>query len=471
MSKDPILVLQMQRMGDLIMTFPLLIRLLQKYPGHPVWVAAEEQFFSGLMSIAPPVTFFPAYALHRMRGRRFHLVLNLSHRPEAAALGPQVQADAWFGPRQDKSGNTYIHGQWQMYRASLTHNNRHNRFHWSDLNELDAVPYTEIRRTRWNPVSVEPGKTGVGLFLGASEPAKMPGMAFWVGLVRSLLKKGVNPVLLGGEAERPLGREVARRLGLPRLNLTGRFDVPGLAAFISNLQLLVTPDTGPMHLAAWLGVPVINLSMGPVNAWDTGPVQPAHLVLRSNISCRGCWQCGRSLACHRQFVPARVAAIVTTVLSRGLGTEGGAYLSKLHLPGQEMLFTARRDGLFDLIPAWPDSAHSAHTLLGNFWRCFFGAHFGLWESEVPRKSWQILQAEAAALPPAFDRALSALTAEYAVALKTHSGLGPDFWRASPPLLRPLSGYLHLLLQNGDYRPDAFVQGTQLLDFLSSLTEK
>lgn len=51
MSADPVLVLQLQRMGDLILTFPLLSRLKQRWPGHPVWVVAEPQFFRELMPL------------------------------------------------------------------------------------------------------------------------------------------------------------------------------------------------------------------------------------------------------------------------------------------------------------------------------------------------------------------------------------------------------------------------------------
>ena len=225
-----------------------------------------------------------------------------------------------------------------------------------------------------------------------------------------------------------------------------------------------------MHLAAWLGLPVLNLSMGPVNAWDTGPVQPAHLILRSGISCRGCWQCKSGLACHRHFVPTRVAAIISAVLSRGVGADAHAYFARLRLPGQEIMFTARRNGLYDLLPARPEAHNSAHALLGNFWRCFFGAGFSLWEETAPQKSWKILEERAPSLRPSFDRALASLTAEYTRALKTRSELSSDFWRSVPPLLRPLSGYLHLLLQNGDYSPESFLRGAGMLDFLSAITE-
>ncbi len=470
MSKDPILVLQMQRMGDLILSFPLLIMLLKKYPGHPVWVAAEEIFFKGLMPIAPEVTFFPSNALPRMYGHKFHMVLNLSHRPEAGALASKVRFDKWVGPLQNEDSSTYIEGPWQLYRASLTHNNRHNNFHWADLNALDVIPYPALKSTVWNPVKIDPGKNGIGLFLGASDQAKRPDAEFWTKFAKSLLKKGLNPVLLGGENERPLGREVASLVGIPKLNLVGRFNIPGLVQFMSSLELLVTPDTGPMHLAAWLGLPVLNLSMGPVNAWDTGPLQPSHLILRSNISCRGCWQCPRELACHRHFSPGRTASLVSSVLKRGLGDEGKGYLSKLSLPCQEIFFSSRKEGLYSLEPLKEGASGSLRNLLGEFWRQFFGTALGLWPEEKMAACWQDIQTGYPCFPPTFDYSLSILTKEYASALKKRSRLAPGFWESVPPLLRPLSGYLQMQLQNGDYSQKSFAHGAGMLDLISSITE-
>ena len=58
MSADPVLVLQMHRMGDLILTMPLLRLLLRHWAGHEVWVAAEPHFFQDIMPLAPNVVFF-----------------------------------------------------------------------------------------------------------------------------------------------------------------------------------------------------------------------------------------------------------------------------------------------------------------------------------------------------------------------------------------------------------------------------
>ncbi|MDR2669193.1 MAG: glycosyltransferase family 9 protein, partial [Desulfovibrio sp.] len=231
MNEAPILVLQMQRMGDLVLSFPLLAGLGRMFPGHPLIVLGEKAFFEPLLPLSPTAVYFEYEAAAQLERQRYHLVVNLSHRPEAAALAGRLQSERSLGPRSDGAGRLYIDGNWQLYRASLTHNNYYNMYHWADLHGLDVFPAQTTPRPcgRSARVFVE-GKEGarIGLFLGASEAAKRPDAAFWVGLCRRLLEFGHKPVLLGGAAEQELGRDVAARLHAHALDLTGRFSVRAL---------------------------------------------------------------------------------------------------------------------------------------------------------------------------------------------------------------------------------------------------
>ncbi|MDL2316594.1 glycosyltransferase family 9 protein, partial [Desulfovibrio sp. OttesenSCG-928-A18] len=329
MNHAPILILQMQRMGDLVLSFPLMGWLGARFPGHPLWVIGERHFFEPLMPLSPPATYFsydrlPALPdrfgqaeqrysagegrqnpqargeaggqFEKLRQIRFHAIINLSHRAQAAALAGALRSDALIGPWMNADGDLFINGDWQLYRASLTANNRYNRYHWADLNALDIIPPSIMQRTLWPKprTNAAPGRarpSRVGLFLGASEAAKHPDAAFWSELARLLLQAGLRPVLLGGEAERGLGHAVALNLGSPALNLCGNFTISELARFIAELDLFVCPDTGPMHVAVWSATPTLNLSMGPVSPWETGPSAPGHHVLRAALPCAGCWTC------------------------------------------------------------------------------------------------------------------------------------------------------------------------------------
>ncbi|GKT37601.1 glycosyltransferase family 9 protein, partial [Aduncisulcus paluster] len=142
---------------------------------------------------------------------KYELIVNLSIRSQAANLAGELQAEAKLGPVASKGGVTHILGNWQLYRASVVENNRHNLFHWADLNALDCVPLSNLASPRWpQPRTLHKDSNRIGLFLGASEEAKRPSVRFWADLCTELLGKGLRPVLFGGPMEQGMGQEVAR---------------------------------------------------------------------------------------------------------------------------------------------------------------------------------------------------------------------------------------------------------------------
>ena len=256
----------MQRMGDLILSFPLFLWLAREHPDHPIWVVAEEAFFRPLMAVSPKVTYFPWSGVSVLERESFRLLVNLSVRDEAAALAGRLAAEEKLGPILEPGGVRRVRGTWQIYRAGLVENNRHNRFHWADLNALDAIGIARLRATFFDPPRRRAGpENRVGVFLGASEAAKRPTAELWAALLRELLDRGLRPALLGGPAETGLAGEVARAFAGPVLNLCGTLGLEEFAAAGQSLRLLITPDTGPMHLAAWTGLATLNLSLGNVS--------------------------------------------------------------------------------------------------------------------------------------------------------------------------------------------------------------
>ncbi len=461
-AQKPILILQLQRLGDLVLTYPLLGWLNGVFPGRPLWVVGEERFYSGLMSLSPAATYFPYSEAVRLRPGRYSLVLNLSPRPEAAALAGGLNSEALLGPYLAKDGATYIRGNWQLYRASLTSNNRHNLFHWADLNALDVIPGHSILRTAW-PGIQSAYKSGaparIGLFLGASAPEKRPDAEFWSQLARIFLRQGHKPVLLGGPGETDLGRETAQKAGATAIDLCGRFSVTELVDFIRRLDLFISPDTGPMHVAVWAGAPTLNLSLGPVNPWETGPFAPGHHVLRSNISCVGCWECAqKSIICKERFNPARAARAANAILDGG---------PPGRLPGQELLQSARdKYGLFDLESL--GGGKPGRLAAARFWQKYFGYVFGFMPEQDFKDAALALNDHSPALARLMRRKLPALAHSLSAAAlgkPTHDLHSLDYWLNFPPILRPLSSYLQLHLQNSKFSRQGLLEGCGLLERL------
>lgn len=452
-KKEPILVIQMQRMGDLIISFPLLGWLSLLYPDHPIWVIGEEKFFHPLMPLSPEVVYFSYGNIDALKGIKFKLVINLSHRKEAAEIAGRVDAHKSFGlALSDKE--QIINGGWQLYRSSIVHNNRLNLFHWGDLNGLGIVDKDIIKKTYWPRLKSFNNERAmqVGLFLGASEDAKRPGVEFWTALTKFLLQEGFKPVLLGGEKEKDLGYMVSKGLGSGALNLCGRFNVKELASFISGLDLLVSPDTGPMHLAVWSSVPVLNLSMGPVNPWETGPMAPGHYVLRADLPCLGCWECEHEeILCKELFIPRRVGQVIKALAADFGNPDISACSQDL------ILYRTARDayGLYQLEELVnpkidPQNKKYPRPYLASFWKAWFGESLGVFEDGEALKKWSLLKDRNPDLASSFQSSLKS----YMISLAGTTASAPstfltdkNLWHKAPRLLRPFSGYSQMYIQN------------------------
>lgn len=461
MSDNPTLILQMQRMGDLIMTFPLMGYLQVLEPQHPLWIVAEPCFFKELLHIAPKATFFPPSAAPQLSHHSYHRVINLSHRPDAAELSGSLRCEQRLGP-YTQSGVSHIAGFWQLYRSSLVHNNRHNLFHWTDLHLMDCIDQADaLARIAYPPP--EAAQRGcVGIFTGASEAHKRPSPALLGAVAKGLLRKGFTPLFLGGPDDIALGIEAQEAAGIAGSNQCGRFSLPELTGLMQSLDLFITADTGPMHLAVWAGTPTLNLSMGPVNAWETGPASPQHYVLRSTASCTGCWQCLHAEpVCHRAFQPARIILAAHAII------RAPQSLERLHFPALQLLRSQRDErGLYRLEPVGPHELRP-RDLLSRFWQEFFislsGQHNAATEAacaDLARCTPRLLekcQEHLVQLSKQLTRHLNSAQHKQTAPVPASGriALPTQFWQLTPPALRPLSSFVHLLLQNEEYAPSAW----------------
>jgi 3-deoxy-D-manno-octulosonic-acid transferase/heptosyltransferase-1 len=110
---------------------------------------------------------------------------------------------------------------------------------------------------------------------------------------------GVGVVLTGGERG-PLDR-IQSQMKTAAVNLGGRTSLRELACLYGQAQLVISTDSGPMHLAAAVGTPVVAL-FGPTDPARTGPYGPGHRVIRHALTCAPCLrkQCA-TVRCMREI--------------------------------------------------------------------------------------------------------------------------------------------------------------------------
>jgi len=119
--------------------------------------------------------------------------------------------------------------------------------------------------------------------------------------------------ILGGADDRPLGEIIAKAAPDQCLDLTGRLSLPEMVEWIRLSELMVTNDTGPMHVAAAMGKRVVAL-FGPTDPRRTGPYGQTDHVLRIELACSPCMKsrCAyfKPFECLRGLSPGMVIEAV-----------------------------------------------------------------------------------------------------------------------------------------------------------------
>ncbi len=109
----------------------------------------------------------------------------------------------------------------------------------------------------------------------------------------------VRVIVVGAEDDADLARVIGERVGERALDWTGRTSLVELAALFERSALLLTNDSGPMHLAAAVGTPLVAV-FGPTNPARTGPYSDRAAVVTSAAHCAPCYrrQCDRLVCLH-----------------------------------------------------------------------------------------------------------------------------------------------------------------------------
>lgn len=143
---------------------------------------------------------------------------------------------------------------------------------------------------------------------------------YYAELVRELAAKrpDMRFAVLGSDDEQALGAVISKIGGARCLDLTGKLSLPEMVEWLRRSQLLVTNDTGPMHVAAALGKPVVAL-FGPTTPHRTGPYRQLEHVLQLPLPCVPCLssRCTypKPLECLRALPPSAAVQAAMAQLS------------------------------------------------------------------------------------------------------------------------------------------------------------
>lgn len=327
-----ILVVRVDLLGDVVLSLPAVRALRRAYPDAQIDFLAlrstapilrDDPDMNDIIEFDPHVWRRPgnllkretwseaARMLRRLRGAHYDLAVSVSGdigsiltRLSGAKRRVGYADEAYYGLLTDAvAGGRYRERKHEVYYVlALAETAGGIVAPGDELLRLHVNPEAEITAaTLLRSARQELNAQGplVAIHVGARNgQAKRWPPAHIAALAERLTRElSVLVVLTGAPNEAPLARAVLRRCHAPILNLVGQTSIPELVAVLAAADVLVSGDSGPMHIACAVRTPVVALH-GPTDPAISGPTAPDAIVLRQPLWCAPCYDASATAECR-----------------------------------------------------------------------------------------------------------------------------------------------------------------------------
>jgi len=343
MPLERILVMNLNQIGAVVLATPVFRALKQAYPQAHVATLVRDSMvplLDGNPYLDQVIAWNLRWPLRRrwdvvraLRRQRFDVAINLSHSLERCLLTWLSGAPVRVG--FDTTEAPFLQTQRVKEQTGAYHATERNLDLVRALGiEADGEEgfrlYVSEAERRWldewsRRVGLPEDATLIGLNPGASNPLNRWSVEAFARLGDLLVERGYQVIVLGGPMDAADGEAIASGMRHPALRGTGQFNLRELSALLTRVAVLVTADTGPMHMAVALRTPVVAL-FGPADPRWTGPYcGPRTVIQKEELECIRCLKkhCPIDRECLKRITPEEVlAAVEAHVAQRRLAPPG-----------------------------------------------------------------------------------------------------------------------------------------------------
>ncbi len=331
-----VLVVRFSAIGDILLITPLLRAIRTRYPGARIGVLTKEQYVP-LLSHNPHVSEVIGVApgegirsiADRIRGVRYTDILDLhgslrSHALRRLAPGPwRTYAKRWV------ERTVLITTKRDLYHQEVPVAERY--FEAAQRLEVDPDggppdfflgEEADRSATEWlSRLGLGQDRPIVAMAPGAAHATKRWPAEYWVDLARRITPTGADVAILGGPDDTLLAGRIAEQAGANVASLAGVLGLQETGAVIRRAEVLISGDTGVMHMATGVGTPVVALFGPTVRQFGFFPYRSAAGVVELDLPCRPCSAHGSARCplghhrCMKQMLPDLVFAALAKSLA------------------------------------------------------------------------------------------------------------------------------------------------------------
>jgi heptosyltransferase-2 len=292
--------------GDAVLAIPALKAIREKFPAAEItllvrpWVAglfSSAPYVDRVWSVSKPTTLKNWVRIMRdIRERNFDVGLLLPNSFESALM-------MFLGGVRQRIGYGTDGRGWMLTDSVARGAGRRHQIHYYlDLAKaLSAVtdrPSISIEATPSERQSARQLLTAEGISGDSPFLVLNPGAAYgsakrwhqerFANVADNLARElGLQVAIIGSDTERPIADEICAGMKSETAVLNGRTSLEMLIGVLSESSLMITNDSGPMHIAAALGIPTVAI-FGPTDETNTGPYGPRTRIVKHAVECSPC---------------------------------------------------------------------------------------------------------------------------------------------------------------------------------------
>jgi heptosyltransferase II len=331
-----VLVVRFSAIGDILLTTPLLRAIRTRHSGARIAVLTKEQYVP-LLSHNPHVSEVLGVApgegiraiAERIRGVRYTHLLDLHGNLRSHALR-RLAPGRWRSYAKRWLERTLlITVKRDIYDGDAPVAERY----FEAARELDVVPDGQPPdffigedadrevAGRLLDLGLGQDRPFVAMAPGAAHATKRWPVEYWVDLARRIIPTGADAVIVGGPHDAELAARISQLAGAGVASLAGSLGLQETGAVIRRAEVLISGDTGVMHMATGVGTPVVALFGPTVRQFGFFPYRSAAGVVELDLPCRPCSAHGSARCplghhrCMRQMVPDLVFATLAKALA------------------------------------------------------------------------------------------------------------------------------------------------------------
>lgn len=323
-----ILIVKLSSLGDLFHALPAVHNLKVGLDATVDWVVQSE--YADLVrcfSDVDRVIALDRFALvdnwvpfrDALREREYDLIVDLQGLLKSALTARFARGCKRIGPSFHREGSRLL------YHAVA---GRCNKARHAVDECLDVVRYLGLTMLpvrfpmAFPPYEVDGARPRVALVPCSRWESKNWPPACFVDVARRLqAARGAAVFVVGGAADRAVCAEVAAALEGHAEDLAGTTTLAETGGLLGAMDLVITNDSGPMHMAAAVGTPTLAV-FGPTDPARTGPYGNAHRVVAAGLPCRPCFSraCRQpGIPCLAGVTPVRVTEVALEMLAVSSG--------------------------------------------------------------------------------------------------------------------------------------------------------